>query len=441
MADPLATVRAQFDSAPYPRKPLDASPGESPIALYRSNWVTAYYRRNQAIAPPDPIDILDVGCGSGYKTLTLALANPTARVLGVDLSPVSIDLAQKRLDYHQLGDRTAFQVLAMADLPELAAAGQSFDYINCDELLYLQPDPADGLRAMQAVLKPHGIIRANLHSFYQRIDYFKAQEMAQMLGLMDDNPGEFEIEILADILNALKDTTYTKAHTQWTPDRAKDEEIMLMNFLFQRDRGFTIPQLFDFIERGGLEFISMSNWQSWEIQHLFKDPENLPEVLAMSLPEVSEQDRLHFHDLLHSIHRLLDFWCGHPGQGRAWEPVKDWEPGDWERVTVALHPQLQTDAFQTGLQRAIADGTDLDMHHYLAIDYGLRSVSSALAAGLLPLFNGPCPFTKLVQFWQQFYPVDPVTLVPQSAESSQPPLRYLLTEFEASGYVLLERLT
>jgi hypothetical protein len=42
--------------------------------------------------------------------------------------------------------------------------------------LYLMPDPAIALAAMKAVLKPDGIIRANLHSALQRLSFYRAQQ-------------------------------------------------------------------------------------------------------------------------------------------------------------------------------------------------------------------------------------------------------------------------
>ena len=80
-----------------------------------------------------------------------------------------------------------------------------FDYINCDELLYLFNDIGEALQAMKAVLKPEGIIRSNLHSSIQRVSYFQAQKMFTMMGLMDENPEDLEMGIVVEIMNALKD--------------------------------------------------------------------------------------------------------------------------------------------------------------------------------------------------------------------------------------------
>lgn len=430
--DPLAKVRAQFDRAPYPRIPLDRLPSET--HLYWHDFRTAYYRRNQKIAKTEGRLMLDVGCGSGYGVLTMALANPGARIVGVDLSPASVELAKQRLDHHGLGDRVEFHTLAMEDLPQL---GMTFDYINCDELLYLQPDPATGLAAMKAVLNFNGIIRSNFHSLHQRSSYFKAQKLAQLVGLMDDNPGSLEVEIFQGLIGALKDSVQIKPRI-WDCTQSDSEERIMMNLLFQRDRGFTIPQMFEYMGRAELEFISMADWQSWDVNDLFTDIDDLPLPIALGLAEASVEDQLQLHDLVQYNHRLLDFWCGYFGGGQPWMPLAEWEPEDWYGSQICLHPQLNTEEFQQDLTTSLRTFSDLNMNKHLSFSWGLSSVSHAIAVGLVPLLSGMKTFEELVDTLQIVRPVDPVTTEPIARAEVEAALRYLVTEFERSGYVLVE---
>lgn len=145
-------IRQQFDSAPYPNIPLEKSPKKDISLLYIHNLATAYYLRNQQVIDSHNKVILDAGCGSGYKSLVLASANTGAKIVGIDISEESIKLAKHRLQYHGF-DNAEFYVLSIYDLAKL---NYKFDYINCNETLYLFPDIVQALKSMKSVLNNGG---------------------------------------------------------------------------------------------------------------------------------------------------------------------------------------------------------------------------------------------------------------------------------------------
>ncbi|NET60229.1 MAG: class I SAM-dependent methyltransferase [Symploca sp. SIO2E6] len=427
-------VRQQFDTGPYPRTPLETSPKDNPGLLYIHNLVTAYYLRNQQVIETAGKVILDAGCGTGYKSLVLAQANPGAKIIGIDLSEASVNLAKERLKYHGVED-AEFQVLAIEDLHQLP---YQFDYINCDEVLYLFPEPAVGLKAMKSVLKEGGIIRTNLHSYLQRVQYFRAQEVFKMMGLMDDNPRELEIESVRDTMKALKDQVMLKKFT-WQSKHETDEGWFLMNYLLQGDKGYTIPEMFSALRAAELEFINMVNWWQWDLMALFKEPDNLPVFLGMSLPETSLEEQLHLFELLHPIHRLLDFWCGHPHQAQLLIPVPEWTNSDWLAAKVYLHPQLKTAAVKEELSRCITQPKPFEIGKYMPIAGEQFIVDSAIAAGiLLPLWEEAQSIQQLVERWQKLRPLNPVTLAPSTDEGAMKIIQQVLKGLADCDYILLE---
>ena len=431
----IEKIRQQFDNAPYPRVPLEQSPKTDYQLLYIHNLVTAYYLRNQKIIETEGKVILDAGCGTGYKSLVLAEANPGARIVGIDLAEESVKLAQKRLQHHGF-ENAEFHVLAIENLPELNI---KFDYINNDEVLYILPDIAVGLQAMKSVLKPDGIIRANLHSSLQRANYFRAQALFKTMSLMDENPRETEIEAARDIMNSLKDDVMLKAVT-WKPERAVDDEWMLMNYLFQGDKGYTVSEMFAALEISDLEFVSMVNWRHWELMDLFKEPDNLPAFLGMSLPEISVEERLHLFELLHPVHRLIDFWCAHPNQAQSFVPVLEWTLADWRTALVYLHPQLKTADAREDLINCITSYKLFEISSYVPLPTRVPiAVESMLAACLLPLWERPQPVNSLVELWLKLRPLHPATLEPVNPETAFEEVKELLSMLEAFLYVLLER--
>ncbi|TAL88619.1 MAG: bifunctional 2-polyprenyl-6-hydroxyphenol methylase/3-demethylubiquinol 3-O-methyltransferase UbiG [Candidimonas sp.] len=103
----------------------------------------------------DRIDILqprmlDVGCGGGI--LAEALAKAGARVTGIDLSWMSLDIARQHADRHGLDIDYRYE---SAEQFAREQAG-SFDAVTCMEMLEHVPDPAKIIEACARLLKPGG---------------------------------------------------------------------------------------------------------------------------------------------------------------------------------------------------------------------------------------------------------------------------------------------
>lgn len=433
-------IRQQFDYGPYPRTPLDKSPKEESEVLYIHNLVTPYYLRHRKVIDTKGKVILDAGCGSGYQALALAAANPGAKIVGIDLSKESVSLAQKRLQHHGFDD-AEFHVLKVEDLPQL---GIEFDYINCDEVLYLLPDPLAGLHSMKSVLKPDGIIRTNFHSAYQRAGFYRAQELFRLMGLMDHSPQEFEEQTVIETMQSLKEEIRLKAET-WRPELIqglsqnpeKMKEFLAMNFLFIGDTGFTIPEMFALLEAADLEFIQMVEWRKWEVEDLFKDPNKIPDFWSMGLAMASLPEKLRMYELMHPIHRLLDFWCTHPGESGI--PVDDWDDADWRTAIVHLHPQLRSDRIKQELIQCVRAGKQFEISREIKLPtLAPVFLEAGIAACLLPLWEGAQPIQVLVDRYHQIRSIDPVTLEPATDADSFAAVKDLLNRLDAFLYVLIE---
>ncbi|PPT05746.1 3-demethylubiquinone-9 3-methyltransferase [Geitlerinema sp. FC II] len=433
MTELSESVRQQFDRSPYPRYAIEDSPRNDLGLLYQQSIVNSFYKRDGKVIDTKNLTVLDAGCGSGYKALALAVANPGISVVGVDFSKTSVELARHRLKYHNI-ENAEFHAVPLEDIGNL---GIEFDYINCDEVLYLLPDPVAGLQALTSVLKPHGIIRGNFHSQFQRVRYFRAQKLFQMMGLMEEDVSDdMAIALVRDTMNALKDSIDLKQAWSMVKD---DEERLLANYLLREDRGYTIPQLFDILDRVGLEFISMTNWRQWDVMDLFENPEDLPAFLGISLPETSISERLHLYELIHPIHRLLDFWCGYPDAGQTTVPISERTPEQWKSTRVYLHPLLRLTPLKADMTASAASFRGLVLNRYLPIpgasSFVLDTTSVTL---LLPLFERDRSFTELVAWWQAIYPVDLVTRQPITEKQAWGVVCSILTTLEHFGSVMLE---
>ena len=94
--------------------------------------------------------MLDVGCGGGI--LSEALARRGARVLGIDLAPALLEVAQ--LHAAESGVNVEYRSVSAESLA--IARPASFDLVTCMEMLEHVPDPAAALGALARLVKPGG---------------------------------------------------------------------------------------------------------------------------------------------------------------------------------------------------------------------------------------------------------------------------------------------
>ncbi len=444
--DPIADLerlRRQFDRSPYPINPIEMSPRGDANFLFQHAVVTAFYRRDRRVVSSEGMTILDVGCGTGYGALALAEANPGAKVVGVDLSEASIAIARERLQYHGFGD-AEFYALPLERLPEL---GLQFDYINCDETLYLVPDVRAGLQAIAAVLAPTGMVRANLHDLYGRASYFRAQRLASFLGLTEDDPGPLECSVMRDLLANLRDGIDLKAETyQRRPQDFDGDRMVAMNFFLAGDKGYTIPETLELLAGAGLELVSMVDWPTWDIRTLFRDPDKLPEYLEAFLTVAPTEAQLYLYELLHpSAHRLLDFWAAPHHATQPTPHPAGWSEIAWRRATVRLHPQLANapffaDLFFADLESAIARSVPFDIARHLHVTLAAsKSLVAPATVCLYALRDRPKTVSELVEHWLQLRPFHWVTGQAVTEAEASADVRQALLDLEASLFVLLSR--
>jgi 2-polyprenyl-6-hydroxyphenyl methylase/3-demethylubiquinone-9 3-methyltransferase len=93
---------------------------------------------------------LDVGCGGGILSESMARAG--ALVLGIDLAPVVLAVAE----LHALEAGVQVQYAAMAAEELARQRPGAFDLVTCMELLEHVPDPAASVAALAAAVKPGG---------------------------------------------------------------------------------------------------------------------------------------------------------------------------------------------------------------------------------------------------------------------------------------------
>ncbi|QWF23311.1 methyltransferase domain-containing protein [Nocardioides sp. LMS-CY] len=105
---------------------------------------------HDALAAPG-CRVLDVGCGAGWSSISLARAYPSATVLGVDVDEPSIALAEDNARAAGVDDRVRFVSRDAALLPD-----GTVDVAFAFECVHDMPRPVDVLSAVRRALAPGG---------------------------------------------------------------------------------------------------------------------------------------------------------------------------------------------------------------------------------------------------------------------------------------------
>jgi len=240
----VKVVRAFYESHPYPAPLHDLDRHRE---LYRNPdrrralslllWATEQQR-------PDR-EILVAGCGTS-QAATYALREPEARVTAIDISETSLrhtrDLKQKyglrNLDFHRLA------------IDQVGELGQRFDQIVCTGVLHHLPDPDMGLRALRNVLDRNGAIQLMVYAAYGRTGIYMMQEYCRLLGV---GPTDEELRDLGATIAALSGDHPIAGVARRTKDFTYPDALADA-LLHPQDRAYTVPQLYDWLERCGLSF-------------------------------------------------------------------------------------------------------------------------------------------------------------------------------------------
>jgi SAM-dependent methyltransferase len=190
-------------------------------------------------------DVLVAGCGT-WQSAKFALTHPGARVVAIDVSPTSLEHTEALKQKYDLANLEVRQ-LAIESAAEL---DQQFDMIVCTGVLHHLADPDAGLRALGSVLQPDGAMYLMVYATYGRTGVHLLQEYCRRLGV---GTSREDIQDLTTVLRGLPQHHPLISMFRGARE-SLDADALVDALLNPRDRTYSVPQVFDFVERNGLKF-------------------------------------------------------------------------------------------------------------------------------------------------------------------------------------------
>jgi SAM-dependent methyltransferase len=237
-------VRNFYDHYPYPRPP-------DSLEKYRKLWQDPQRRRADFHLswPARPFredqSILIAGCGTS-QAAKHALRWPAAHVTGIDVSATSVRCTQNLKEKYSLKNLRVYEL----PLEQVGELGISFDQIVCTGVLHHLDDPDAGLRALRDVLKQDGALHLMVYAPYGRAGIYMLQEFCRRIKIRAINS---DIADLVAALKALPPGHPLENLLREAPD-FRQEGALADALLHPQDRAYSVPQLFDFLERSQLVF-------------------------------------------------------------------------------------------------------------------------------------------------------------------------------------------
>ena len=290
MKDPIGEF---YTSHPYP-PPLENL--DRAIALWQDPnvhraefhllWPGKEYRAD--------FDVLVAGCGT-WQSAKFALCHPRARVVAIDISPTSLEHTEALKKKYELTN------LETRQLP-IESAGdleRGFDLIVSTGVLHHLADPDAGLRALRPLLGAEGVMYLMLYAPYGRAGVYMLRDYCHRLGV-ETTPQE--INDLTQVLRMIPQHHPLLSMMRGARE-GLDARAMVDALLNPRDRTYSVPQLFDFVERNDLQF---ARWY-WQAAYSPRCGAIADTPHASRLTALSERDQFTQMELWRGLMNNHDF--------------------------------------------------------------------------------------------------------------------------------------
>jgi len=259
MENYIESVRNQYEDYPYPlRDPEDEQKRLLPCYGEYLGQLSHYLFRGKQDFEKG-FRVLIAGCGTGDALVYIGeqlRGKKDAEIVCLDISQASMAIARKRADIRGFTN-VSYIHDSLLNLPCLDLG--KFDYINCTGVLHHLKSPSDGLHALKSVLKEQAAgISIMIYGRYGRTGVYQIQELMRLVN-GDEADRAKEVENTKIVLGSLPETNWFQRAGELLSDHKTDGDIGIYDlFLHKQDRSYSIPEMYEFIDNSGLNFVEFT---------------------------------------------------------------------------------------------------------------------------------------------------------------------------------------
>ncbi len=220
----------------------------------------AYMQRFFAEVGMDPRGKLfgDIACGTGLMLLDYAETFPETQFIGYDISPASVERANRTLREEGITNAQCY----IQDIMEMEDR-ERFDYILSWGTIHHLPDPQEGIRRLCRALKPGGFIRIGVYGYYGNWERRIQQEIIQTLTRGYDL-FDFEKKIPVVREWAQGDRNFKNYYTA-PPVDLNDDDWVVDEFLHVWENHFRLKDVLSWLLKQGMKVLKMTDYYDQEI--------------------------------------------------------------------------------------------------------------------------------------------------------------------------------
>jgi SAM-dependent methyltransferase len=313
------SVKSMYEQYPYP-------PGE-PAAKICSNvsLLLAEIRKVKKTVN-DQINVLDAGCGRGVALIGAASKQPHVNFVGADMNTAGLANAANEVKLRGLTNVTLVEADLMT-LEGIEVPEGGFDIIYSSGVVHHMSDPYKGLKNLEGILAPHGVIAFMVYGTHGRQDLYRVIEAIDIVSPMAHTIDD-RLPLAKSVAKEADSYLFRGRHMEGTHAAHKTEFVD--KCLNVNETSYTIDSLWELFGSCGLKFIKWMHQDEWNIDELVDD-----EDLKRKLNLLTKKEQYKYVDLMFERPMLAMLLT--KSDVKLKEPVL---PQYFEKAMLAFNPEM-----------------------------------------------------------------------------------------------------